>query len=348
MYHILIVDDEDMIKRSLRKIIETDFTGLNIAGEAVNGSEALQLTEKIRPDLIITDIKMPIMDGLELVEKVKAAYSRIEIILVTGYDDFAYARKALQYGAIDYLLKPIKRTEVRKALGNALHKIKSREEKNKLVWEWANRLQHSVLKLADALWRLDDEEIRTITLQLDDSCGLLKEQIAAQEIYAYLTDQLVHLVSSQLGQDVKKTDRSAETAASDRTDEEGFAELVRHLTGLIRVKRNWGRSKHVAKAIRYAEENYHKEFFSLQSVADELGVSLSYLSRSFKEEMGISFIDFLTEFRMNHAKLLLGDPDAKVSEVAYRLGYQEYTHFSRMFKKHVGMSPAEYKQSRSK
>jgi two-component system response regulator YesN len=105
MKRILIVDDEYLVRLGLKTTIDWAAHGYVIAGEAANGRDALELFEKTCPDVILTDIKMPIMDGLELTRAVKAKNRKVQIIILSHYDEFAYAREALSAGAFRYILK---------------------------------------------------------------------------------------------------------------------------------------------------------------------------------------------------------------------------------------------------
>jgi two-component system response regulator YesN len=105
MKRILIVDDEYLVRLGLKTTIDWAAYGCVIAGEAGNGRDALELFEKTNPDVILTDIKMPIMDGLELTRAVKAKNRKVQIIILSHYDEFAYAREALSAGAFRYILK---------------------------------------------------------------------------------------------------------------------------------------------------------------------------------------------------------------------------------------------------
>ena len=108
---ILIVDDEKMIRRGIRQILSLAFPEETFV-EAHNGEVALSVYDEEHPDILITDIKMPVMDGLELMRRVRARDARIAIIVATGFDDFSYARTALQCGASAYILKPIEKLEL--------------------------------------------------------------------------------------------------------------------------------------------------------------------------------------------------------------------------------------------
>jgi two-component system, response regulator YesN len=104
---VLLVDDEDMIRQGIMQSVDWNNFNMRVIGEAEDGEEALEFFTKHKPQVILTDIKMPFMDGLELLEKVKAENDDTYIIIISGYDEFHYAQKALKLGAYDFILKPI-------------------------------------------------------------------------------------------------------------------------------------------------------------------------------------------------------------------------------------------------
>lgn len=139
MFRAIIADDEYDIRAGLKKIIDWNEHGFIIVGEAGDGEEALELVVAEKPNLLITDIKMPVLDGLGLTRKVKELNPDIKIIIISGYDDFAYARDAIRYGVNSYLLKPVDPVE----LGAELNSVKtnlqnelnaSYEERKKSEW----------------------------------------------------------------------------------------------------------------------------------------------------------------------------------------------------------------------
>lgn len=117
MLRILFVDDEPFILQGLSVLIDWEKEGFEIAGTAANGLEAIRFLKNNEVDLILADIRMPAMSGLELLEKLRTeGISDAYFIILSGYSDFEYARKALQYGCMDYILKPVRKTELIAAL----------------------------------------------------------------------------------------------------------------------------------------------------------------------------------------------------------------------------------------
>ena len=116
MYRILLVDDEALIREAVSENVQWEKYGYELAGSCENGKEALEFIEKTPVDVVLTDICMPYMDGMQLSERLGEEHPSIKIIILSGYDDFDYAKKAIRYGVKEYLLKPITAEEMGKAL----------------------------------------------------------------------------------------------------------------------------------------------------------------------------------------------------------------------------------------
>ena len=133
MFKILVVDDDKIIRKGLIKIIEKSDTEFEIAGEAANGLRALEVIKESKPDILITDIKMPVMDGIELINRIQEEKLDLSIVVLSGFDDYKYVREALKGGAYDYLLKPIDKTQMFDILYKLKEKIISKEKKQEEI-----------------------------------------------------------------------------------------------------------------------------------------------------------------------------------------------------------------------
>lgn len=103
----MVVDDQPVARRGIRESIDWEHHGISIVAEASHGRQAIELMDENRPDIVLTDIRMPVMDGLELAEHVRSELPETEVIIVSGYEDFRYAQQAVRAGVSDYLLKPV-------------------------------------------------------------------------------------------------------------------------------------------------------------------------------------------------------------------------------------------------
>lgn len=129
MYRILIVDDEPAIRRKIKSSVNWNELGLEMVAEATNGLEALSQIMETQPDIILLDINMPGMDGLEFASIVKKQFPQIRVVIITGYDDFSYAREALRLGVDNYILKPTTQEDIRKIVLNQVRQLEQERKK---------------------------------------------------------------------------------------------------------------------------------------------------------------------------------------------------------------------------
>ena len=136
MYRILLVDDEALIREAVSENVKWEQYGYELAGSCENGKEALEFIEENPVDVVFTDICMPYMDGMELSEKLSEDYPSVKIVILSGYDDFDYAKKAIRYGVKEYLLKPITADE----MGDVLLALKTEMDKERKAEQKLSKL----------------------------------------------------------------------------------------------------------------------------------------------------------------------------------------------------------------
>ncbi|NLD50413.1 MAG: response regulator [Clostridiaceae bacterium] len=163
MLRVMLVDDEENERNLLKLCINWNEFEMEIAGEASSGREALDLLEDINPDIIITDIRMPFMDGLEFSRIVAETYPYIKVMVLTAHEEFEYAKEGIKVGVSDFLLKPIKRADLKAALVNLKNKIE-----------------------AERLHKNEFEELRK---QLEESFPYIKEKFLNELLQNNLSDE---------------------------------------------------------------------------------------------------------------------------------------------------------------
>ena len=142
LFKVFIVDDEYFAREGMKKTIDWDSLGCKVCGEASNGIEAIEYSKRLKPDIIITDINMPGISGLDMAFKVREFLPDSKFIIITGYDEFQYAKEAIKLKAVDFILKPIDEDELIEAIK------RSTKELNKLS---LNRALEQEKLLLDAM-----------------------------------------------------------------------------------------------------------------------------------------------------------------------------------------------------
>ncbi|PQD94042.1 DNA-binding response regulator [Pradoshia eiseniae] len=132
MITALIVEDEDIIRQGMVYTIDWNSMGAEIVGEATTGQQGLEKIKELRPDLVITDIKMPLMDGITMVEEA-LKFHDFETIILTSYSDFGFTKKSIQLQVFDYLLKPVDRDNLRTVVESAREKLVEKRRKDSLL-----------------------------------------------------------------------------------------------------------------------------------------------------------------------------------------------------------------------
>ncbi|CUU50451.1 response regulator transcription factor [Clostridium beijerinckii] len=138
MWKLVIADDEPKIRRGIENILNWSEFGIEIVGQAEDGEIALEIIKENRPDIILLDINMPFLNGLDLLQKLKEIGNSGIVIIISGYDDFSYAQKALQYNVFDYILKPVSKKNIEEIIIKATNKLIEKGKENNYL-EWVKR-----------------------------------------------------------------------------------------------------------------------------------------------------------------------------------------------------------------
>lgn len=340
MYKLLLVDDEPMIRKGLFKLIQKyDEDQISEIQTAENGAEALELIEVYRPDFVLTDIRMPKVDGIELCRIVSEKYPYIHLVIVTGYDDFEYARKSILYGVTEYILKPI----TRKGIEDMLHRLIERARKKEgsslslaQFHQWLNQME-------EAIWTMDEEQI---TLYTDEMFTRFRQNTLSLAQQKRHVAELSQLLNERLNsRDVYPIQVQYEDQNAQRVEEleNCFRSYIAHIVGFLREKRKGKIKDPVEVAKQFIEENLSRDF-SLEEVAERIGLNASYFSQLFKQKTGETFAQYRIRRRMEKAKHLLAIPHQKITDVSFEVGYADHPHFTKTFKKVIGCTPSEYRQ----
>ncbi len=365
---VLIVDDEILVRKGIAMGLDWKSIGFDVVKEASNGLEALEYAKINYPELVLTDIKMPKMDGIALIEKLKHYCPATKIVVLSCVEDVDLVRKSMMFGgAIDYILKLSLSTE---ELFNIVKRVASLikvankdvpvifdesgdEDRCVNMEQYARLSKEEEKKIIRALEILDleilEKYIGEIFLKarknnIDKEHFQIKSDIIGlmnSEIRKYKGDISSIRIHGKHPYDYLKE-------AADMNDMNNryilITELVVQYLNELRIKKN---SEVINNAINYVLINYMKNI-TLGEVASAVGLNATYLSRKFKEETGIGFIDYLNQVRIGKAKELLEEGSMPICEVAILSGYSNDTYFSRIFKGMEGISPKQYQRERQK
>ncbi|SEO00318.1 two-component system, response regulator YesN [Amphibacillus marinus] len=504
MISVLIVDDEEIERTSMSLILSKAFPKLEIK-LAKNGKSAIEIANSFQPDLILMDIKMPGMNGLEAIKQIKQSQERTKFIMVTAYDTFAYAKEAIKLGATDYILKPSKVTEITATIGQVIEQIEAEQkeadarqlelinyERSKRVLETDMVTQllfdhvHDVhvdmlmemlnvsktresfvfvvllpegleskypallrkIKQIDNVWvgalsgrhfpvivfrneqsfraqaiaivrqalppadqqlepgwsigigqvhQLMDEIKRSYQQGLiagldqtranqyrfyedlslgQNSCDQLLEKYRTKDFFDHVRlgrweeiqqrltlliqcfqkeDYPIQVVQQRMLEMVWLIGRILDemdikmTWASVTFQSQSYQQLSRELgLYLSQLKGNHARyiqsmERDSMHQIKHYIMQFSHEDISLDLLADKMGLSPIYISKMFKEKLGINYIEFLTECRIEKAKQLLADPEKSIKAITFDIGYHDPNYFSKVFKRQTGLSPKQYR-----
>lgn len=206
MLKVLIVDDETVVRRGIVLGVDWAAMGCVVVGEAANGLEGIQAVERYKPNLIITDVRMPKMDGIEMIRELRCRGCEAHAILLTAYSDFEYVRSALQLGADDYLLKPFRDQELAAAVERVRQKVQERWEKGNdielpLVKGDKSKYVLKALEYISAHYADSGISITTIANHLGVSEGHLSHVFKKETNYTvvgYLTQYRIHMATKLL------------------------------------------------------------------------------------------------------------------------------------------------------
>lgn len=260
MYKVIIVDDSALFRREIVLTMPWEDLNCMVVGLAEDGLPGYNMIMDIRPDIVITDVRMIQMDGIEMIKKLKRYGCKARFIVVSAYSEFDYAVEALKMQADDYILKPIADGTLESAIEKSIAKISAQK--------------------VDAIPTFNNPII------------------------------------------------------------EDFYENYHQIEA--KIKRN-DANTYIVNASLYIREHYATNDISIATVAKQLEISESYLVRLFRQELGITFNDYLTRHRMYLSLRLLSDFSSTIYHVAEEVGYSDYRYFAKVFKRTFQMNPSEFK-----
>lgn len=357
MYNVLIVDDDKTVRYMLKRFKNWERHGFCIAGEACDGKEAFKKLATDSYDVIITDIRMQGMNGIEFLQELRARRIEICLILLSTYTDFEYAQQGIRLGVFDYMTKPVDDT----ILSEMLDRVRTHLDENRQAHIRMEK-EKKLIEESLTLYYSEKEERRLTRLILSGDKELLAAaHLIFGEICSTSGQDLVKLrmvlrkmlfnMRREIYQQfpwLKKVGELNFTASQPHreTMDELNGEFLHHINEMSRViqKYELHHTESIIKKTCQYVVSHVEENITLEDVAAEVHVTKSYIGKLFKQRTGYNFTDYVTKIKMEHAKALLRTGEYKNYEVSEKLGYSSTDYFCRLFKQYSGMTPLEFRK----
>lgn len=370
MYKVFIVDDMEFVRRDIKRLrLWSENPDFVIVGEAEDGQEALKKLELSPADLVITDIRMPIIDGIELVRKVIEKKLASCVVLLSDYTEFNYARQGFVYGAFDYLGKPLDEVELSKLLQRVKQHLaeKQQEEEKLKKLEKLEKTADMVVEQVETYYpALDVKQMVIYILQGDRKAVEISDAMAttAEEALQHKLVKTVAVINKAMWdvintilEENKWMNMFIDTVLLRNTEFSKCSDLemlkleLRNITEqlvslMVKFTHADKNNFMVRQVCRYVLE-YTDEYISVKTLSEKLFISKTYLSNLFKQKTGMALTEYLVMVKMERAKKMVQDGVLKNYEIAGRLGYKDIEYFSRLFKKYWGLPPTEFRQQRA-
>ena len=375
MYKVLFAEDELLVRLGLQSSIPWSKYEMEVVALAENGLEAYKLFEEIHPDILITDLRMEGMDGLELVKRVREVDKECAIVVISCLNDFETLRKLIPYNINAYVLKAsISIDEVCSVLAQTKSYLKSIGRTAKNNKEDSEKLEEKISKylMGDVSGNIEenlDYLEHLLLFSLEDGNKDKINDLAMEFIYELVNRQipgeiLVPLKDKEFCVFYKSTEKNMQerikrinssigdflgvgfkiTHSSRRREEnlKDWFDRAYVQQYEINIDENSGKAL-IQKSIEYMQAHY-REALSLTDISHTIGLSVSYFSYLFKQETGKNYIEYLNEIRLLATMRDLKNTDEKIVVVAQKHGFQNLEYFSRYFKKKTGESPAQWRK----
>ena len=327
MYKVIVVDDEQVIRNGISRMINYEIDDFQCVETFRDGIEVIEYLQDNDVDVIVSDIKMVDVSGIELAKYIYENKSHIKVILLSGYSDFEYAKSAVRYKVTDYILKPTDFDELNAVFDRLRIEFSDDNAmKERRVFNERVQLFYSCIregKLDDAHLMIDElfEEIpRNVGQYICDLYNILYERMENHSKIAITSIDVNRIVSEK-----------------DKDKKQDLAHCI--FDDLFKLFN--GEGDEYSQVVKKYIDNHFCEDISLQSVADAVALSPVYLSRYFKKNIGENFSDYILKLRMEKAsEMLLSNKN--VNDVSVACGFNNPGYFTRVFKNYFNCTPKEY------
>ncbi len=375
MIKVLIADDELIVRKGLMATVDWKKFGMEVIAEAPNGQKAWELFQQYSPELVITDIVMPVMTGIELARNIKQYSPTTKILLLSCHRDFSFAQEGINIGASGYILKTAfsdqQFEEYLGRIGNEINHTNIQHSYDssylaKEFYEWLCDFDNSFPKLVEELfsnewkWMVNPYYIYLIN-GLNSIDTIQKKMYRGEKPFTIIPcghEQAFIFILEKSKADfehllVEARSKDPSTRWMVHGPNRGMKEWMDGVTNLFhrfKFEKQFKVSMEdwplpIQKAVQIMIQELDQSFSS-SYIAREVGLSRSHFSTMFKKTVGESFITFIEKLKVKAACELLENTSLPLQDIGEKIGIQDGKYFSKWFKKCMGRTPSDYRQNK--
>jgi two-component system, response regulator YesN len=358
MFRTLIVDDREIFLLELKRLkVWGKNSGFEIVDKANNGNQALDLLRNNKYDLLLTDIRMPIVDGLQLLREIKKDKLCPCVVIISEYSEFNYARQGIVLGAFDYLVKPATEESLLALLKRAGNYLKSNQNQenstdlhldDKFEWAYPSAEEKTIINYFK---NKDTSAVQLFLVTLENLYIALADNIIKADI---IVKKLYHNIIIAVYEEYKWLNNYIDLHYFEEVDfihdgnantyKEFYCRKIQYLINFI-IRYQPDTSDNNIKNICLYLLNNPESDLKLKTISEKFFMNNTYLSNSFAVKTGIHFNDYITMIKMARSEYLFKNSSLKAYEIGYQIGYRDINYFLKQFKKVYGRSPTEYRNA---
>lgn len=360
---VLIADDETIPRNTLKDHLPWERLCVSRVVLASDGQEALEQARRYRPDIIISDVRMPHLNGLEMASAVREFLPLCQFIFLSGYTDKEYFKGAIRLKAASYVEKPIDLEEITAAIQDVVNALRKQAASTPAyIFFRGENVPSTPLNTRE--YTCDKALLRQLGKNIQQNrqeqtlstlhaiYAALRESEGTSPDYArHLYRQIILMfLQAAENQNIRSITTQADLLLYTEAEQPTLQQLWQVLLGTAETYFSALQRPDpdlVERVERYLEKNYSDSALTVQSAADSLGFTYTYLCAAYKKGCGKTVNQRLTEIRLQQAKELLTATNRKLYEVANAVGYADGKYFVKVFTRETGLSPKQYRQRQS-